>query len=422
MPGTFLFRGFTNWEGEVGVGQNPGLTAGALDTFDFNCRGGCPVVDLEKECIRDPNTGQCEGDIEITITNSSANLADAPATMCTVTDTLDPDGAPINIPLTCTSAMQGVVDPVAGFDIPVDDVVTCMGDTGPLAGTTVDEASVDCEGINDEPPGCIYDDTDRATCACDVDNFKCYAAKFPPRERFRKQRVDIVDQFGTATVLAVRPTEICNPVDKNGEGIEDPEAHLMCYKVRKLLPRGRSGRWAIRGTDQFGSEELRVSRHREICLPALKNCVPDDTVDPPVTCDLDALEQRLAHLQCYLGRTERGTPALTPIAGLSLEDQFESQSYDARKASLWCNPLFQKNAEQFTPPQWSDPLPFPVPGTETPSQDVHYKCYDIGDSDNQDRFRGRTVEIEDQFHPNGQTVRAGRPTRLCEPAVKQLLN
>jgi hypothetical protein len=344
--------------------------------------------------------------------------------MCTVTDTLDPDGIPSNVPLTCTSADLGPVDPVAGFTLAVDDVVTCTGNTGPLLSTTVDEASVDCQGVNGIPdPQCVYDASDRAVCSCDrVSNFKCYAAKFPPRDRFRRKTVDIVDQFGTAKVLAMRPTEICNPVDKNGEGIADPEAHLMCYKVRTLIPRRGGGRRAIRGTDQFGSEELRVSRHREICLPALKSCVPDDTATPPVTCDLDALEQRLAHLQCYLGRTQRGTPSLTPIPDLSLADQFESQDYDARRATLWCNPLTEKNGEVFTPPQWPDPLPFPVPGNETPSQDVHYKCYDIRDSDGDDKFKGREVEIEDQFHPTGQTVRAGRPTRLCEPAIKQLLN
>ncbi len=62
----------------------------------------------------------------------------------------------------------------------------------------------------------------------DLDHFKCYKAK----SRFPNKVVELVDQFGPATVIVQRPERLCNPVDKNGEGINDPTAHLTCYKAK----------------------------------------------------------------------------------------------------------------------------------------------------------------------------------------------
>jgi hypothetical protein len=208
----------------------------------------------------------------------------------------------------------------------------------------------------------------------------------------------------------------------------------MCYKVRERV---RGARYNLRGTDQFGPEDLLVASTRVICNPAVKNCDPND---PGRSCleELAGVEGRLAHTQCYIGRGDNPAP---PIVTLS--DQFEEQDYAPTETRLWCNPLFSKDGSDvsvpifvpFPPDLDGDGLPDPlegwplfcpepdVPGCDDPpSLDIHYKCYGIDDADGEDQFTGRTVTIHDQWNPFGVEIRAGRPTRMCEPAVKQVLD
>ena len=58
-----------------------------------------------------------------------------------------------------------------------------------------------------------------------LDHFKCYKAKGASLDVL----VSLVDQFGVEPeVLVGKPKLFCNPVDKNDEGISNPEAHLTC--------------------------------------------------------------------------------------------------------------------------------------------------------------------------------------------------
>jgi hypothetical protein len=240
------------------------------------------------------------------------------------------------------------------------------------------------------------------------ENFKCYAAKFAfdNPQRFKRQRVFLEDQFGTSNARVVSPFEICNPVDKTregeetGDGINNPEAHLACYKI---YDNTHTVRRNVIDTDQFGPEELTVAASRLLCLPALKNCDPLDDRD----CDeeLGDLERSLAHQQCYDARTTRDTPAFVP-APVNLADQFETKDTLVKKAIHHCNPVYQKNAQDLTP----------VPTFPNTDDEIHYKCYSIDDAEGQDPFRGTIVRVQDQF--GTKHIQAGRPTRLCEPATK----
>jgi hypothetical protein len=59
-------------------------------------------------------------------------------------------------------------------------------------------------------------------------------------------------------VNVVRPEAFCNPVDKDGSGINDPSAHLACYKIRDV--RGdefpKFERRRVEVGDQFGTHTL----------------------------------------------------------------------------------------------------------------------------------------------------------------------
>ncbi len=98
----------------------------------------------------------------------------------------------------------------------------------------------------------------------DLRHFQCYHVK---RARTRMPDLVVTDQFGTFTVDVKRPLRLCNPVDKNGEGIADPAAHLMCYAVRtRTRPVGTT----VFIDNQFGNDDVRVGKPREICVPSTK--------------------------------------------------------------------------------------------------------------------------------------------------------
>jgi hypothetical protein len=68
----------------------------------------------------------------------------------------------------------------------------------------------------------------------DVDHYQCYAVKLSDgEEKFPNDlRAPVVDQFSQSTLYDIqKPTALCNPVDKNGEGIKDLDTHLMCYQA-----------------------------------------------------------------------------------------------------------------------------------------------------------------------------------------------
>ncbi len=253
-----------------------------------------------------------------------------------------------------------------------------------------------------------------------VNDFKCYAAKPEPRTRFERREVEITDQFGTRSAVIARPFEICAPVDKNGEGIEDPEAHLTCYKQ---ISRQRDP-WRILGDiDQFTvpedgvftPEDLIVGRAAELCFPAVKDCVEEEGGE--CADALAGVEERLSHFQCYQARSIAENPFVP--GALALEDQFGATTSDAGAAIKHCNPITVKSLDGGDLEELSVTT-FPSPPTgETRfwegGEDVHLKCYDL---DDETRVRRSSVEIRDQLHPDGYPLRVGTAIQLCEPAVK----
>lgn len=270
-----------------------------------------------------------------------------------------------------------------------------------------DDATLVCKGVPPPPP---------------VPDFQCYPIKPEPRTRFQHRTIEITDQFGTRSARIARPFELCAPVSKEGEGIQDPEAHLTCYK---LVTRQRDP-WRLLGDiDQFtpGSdgtffpENLIVGRGAELCFPAVKDCVDDD--DRSCDVALEDLQQRLSHFQCYQARSLAEDPFVPGV--LTLEDQFGLADSFVGSAIKHCNPLTAKAVDGGGLEELSvATFPEPEPGATAfweGGEDVHLKCYDV---DSELRPNRTSVEIRDQLHPDGYRVRVGRPLQLCEPAVKVL--
>jgi hypothetical protein len=109
-----------------------------------------------------------------------------------------------------------------------------------------------------------------------VDHFECYTVRVTSQT---PKFVPVLglptkDQFGSLTIDVRKPKFLCNPVDKNGEGILDPVTHLMCYQVKQVDPVKFVKQVGILVNNQFGPETLDVKKPSELCVPALKNLNP----------------------------------------------------------------------------------------------------------------------------------------------------
>lgn len=112
-----------------------------------------------------------------------------------------------------------------------------------------------------------------SAAAASLDNFKCYKAKDLKAPKFEKTALaSLADQFGNETdVLVKKPFLLCNPTSKDGEGIQNPAEHLVCYKLKpnKLEPRPH-----VEVVNQLGTLQLEVSKSLLVCVPSKKTVLP----------------------------------------------------------------------------------------------------------------------------------------------------
>jgi CSLREA domain-containing protein len=101
-----------------------------------------------------------------------------------------------------------------------------------------------------------------------VDHYKCYKVKVSRgTPKFAKQSVTVADQFTLGKPVELKkPGELCMAVDKAGEGIKNPAAHLLCYKGKAAgTPTPVSG---LHVSDQFGAERLDAVKEASLCVPS----------------------------------------------------------------------------------------------------------------------------------------------------------
>lgn len=97
-----------------------------------------------------------------------------------------------------------------------------------------------------------------------IDHFKCYDVSAQPVDA----NVELVDQFQGWGGLALDPFLLCNPAEKNGGGIQNPDDHLTCYNVQ---PAGQPLNSKIPISNQFfDSAEIDVFEPFALCVPSKK--------------------------------------------------------------------------------------------------------------------------------------------------------
>jgi hypothetical protein len=174
----------------------------------------------------------------------------------------------------------GIIDPTA--HLKCYDIKDVSGQT-PFDGRDV--IVVDQFGTEELTLGkprtlCVPATKDGQPSILDLDHFKCYDAKTRPgTPKFQPQTVTLVDQFEAKDTKVLKPDSLCNPVSKNDEPIIDETAHLKCYDIKDVSGQEPFEPREVVADDQFGTEQLTVTKSRRLCVPASKTVrfEPNDT-------------------------------------------------------------------------------------------------------------------------------------------------
>ena len=210
--------------------------------------------------------------------------------------------------------------------------------------------------------------------------------KVPPRfnlsDRFRAA-IASTAVAEKARVLKVK--QFCNAVDKNGEGITDPSAHLTCNAIRRPL----SSRPQVVTTDQFGELELDVRKGRsQICLPTDLLYIEDVKIIAPPPL-LDSYE-------LYRIRKTRGSDKFEKRE-VSVEDVFLDETVLLKKSRRLGVPTYRSGS-----------------GIRNPFH--HLNCYSLKPP----KFKKVNIQVKNAFGTLDLTVR--RPNLLCTPSEKEVVS
>jgi hypothetical protein len=112
-----------------------------------------------------------------------------------------------------------------------------------------------------------------------VDHYKCYKIKVTPGTPRLPQgiTVSVEDQFASPGKVFTlkKPKHLCAPVDKNGEGIKNPDAHLLCYSVKAASGQPKHVRQSgLHLNNQLGVSVLGTTKESELCIPSIKTLGP----------------------------------------------------------------------------------------------------------------------------------------------------
>jgi hypothetical protein len=230
------------------------------------------------------------------------------------------------------------------------------------------------------------------------DHFLCYKGKTQPGDLVLPTglQATLTDQFEADKLYDVeKPRGICNPADKNDEGIVDAVTHLAPYDVRAAagepthVPAEN-----VRLLNQFGEITVNTTKEDRVLLPAHK-----DAAGGPVTVPVSQGHD-VDHYKCYQIRVAPGSPRFPHDVQVTLEDQFETPAklYDVKKPRLLCTPV-DKNGEGIKKP------------------DGHLACYKVRPAGGEPRHVRRIgVSTADQFVIH--KIDTKKEDLLCVPSLK----
>jgi len=231
-----------------------------------------------------------------------------------------------------------------------------------------------------------------------VDHYLLYDVKITKNTpQFEKRTVALADQFddgGPARDFAVDKAErLGNPADKAGEGIGDPDSHLVAYKIKKSPGVAKHVRLTgIKVSNQFGDIVLDTQNPDQLLVPSLKDLgAPIADGDLPDPFPLD-------HFKCYMVKITKHTPKFEKREIL-VADQFNQPALlEIEKPERLCNPV-DKN------------------GSGIANADGHLLCYKVKRAKPASKFSDvGGIHINNQF--GALQLDAKKEKELCLPSTK----
>jgi hypothetical protein len=202
---------------------------------------------------------------------------------------------------------------------------------------------------------------------------------------------------GETNATLLQPVSFCNPVNKNEDGLPDPQAHLTCYDLSEDTPALPT----VTVVTDFGDDIVPLGWAHSLCVPTIKTAVDGDStgVSNPSEA-LEALEGTLNNFKCYQRgkRSPKGTRDI-----VELEDQFDSPASILTTVKegpfLVCNAV-NMNGEGINNPELTA---------------QHLACFKIQDAAGQRKFSTINVNAENQF--NGVDLDLNKAKLVCVPAT-----
>jgi hypothetical protein len=96
-----------------------------------------------------------------------------------------------------------------------------------------------------------------------ADHLQCYDIDWS--SKLDRRTVDLEDQFAVRENVRVKrkAEKYCTPVNKNGEGIINPDNHFTCYKVKGFKPKRK-----VTVENQFGEQTFKLKESELLCVPS----------------------------------------------------------------------------------------------------------------------------------------------------------
>ena len=215
--------------------------------------------------------------------------------------------------------------------------------------------------------------------------------------KFEKREVFLADRFGEGDFEVKKPVALLNPADKNGEGITDPNTHLISYRVKGPQFEKFEN---VPVEDQFGQLLLDVKRPDRLLVPASKN--PSAPPDAPIIADIN-----LDHFLCYPVKESKRPQgdddddddggSHLPVQAFVVDQFNQPKVFDVRRPTRLCNPV-DKDDE----------------GIKNPNNQL--LCYQVKPARGEPKhIRIKNIFVHDQFGPNKVDTKKER--ELCVPLI-----
>jgi hypothetical protein len=231
----------------------------------------------------------------------------------------------------------------------------------------------DCGGVEDDTAFCV------------------------PRGFPKNVRVSLSDQFESGSFDVKHPIGLCNPADKNGEGVGDPLTHLRSYRIEAATGQApHARRTGVRIENQFhpalGELLVDTLKPDRLLVPTATSLTQPVPAPDPSSHDVD-------HYKCYTVKPSRGT-AFQRLRSVSILDGFGQPGLvDVLQPTRLCTPV-SKNGETIK------------------NALGHLMCYKVVPLTRPSRFDVFGIFLSNQF--GAEHVDSGKEADFCVPSVKIL--